>query len=48
MDDVQRPHEEDAGLAGGLRGDGDVLHGLVHLALYRDPPPQQLGRDLSS
>ena len=48
MDDVQRPHEEDAGLGGGVGVHGHVLHVLVHLALHGDPPPQDLGRDLSA
>ena len=48
MNDVQRPHEENAGLVGRLGADRDVLHVLVDLALHRDPPPQQLGRDLGS
>ena len=48
MNDVQWPHEENAGLVGRLWTDGDVLHVLVHLPLHRDPPPQELGGDLGA
>ena len=48
MDNVQWPDEEDAGLGGGVRVDGHVLHVLVHLTLHRDPPPQDLGRYLGA
>ena len=48
MNDVQRPHKENAGLVGRLWADGYVLHVLVHLPLHRDPPPQELGGDLGA
>ena len=43
VDNLQRPHEEDAGLVAGVGRHGEARHLLGHLALRARAPPQDLG-----